>query len=91
MGKNQSLKDSAFADKKTPSVYIFKGDKALPGGIYILGSQGKVKMMEFIIDDNQHFSFESDTADILKNIVVKNSPENVLFFDYIKIDYSKTD
>lgn len=91
-GKNQYLKDSAIADKKTPGVYTFKGDEALQGGIYILASQAKVKMMEFIIDENQHFSFDSDTSDILKNIVVKNCPENVMFFDYIKnITFKQTE
>ena len=70
--------------KKSPGVFIFKGNEALQGGIYILASQAKVKMMEFIIDENQNFSFDSDTSDILKNIVVKNCPENVMFFDYIK-------
>lgn len=83
-GKSQYLKDSAIVDKKNPGVFIFKGNEELPGGIYLLASQAKVKLMEFIIDENQHFSFETDTTDILKNIVVKGCPENILFFDYIK-------
>lgn len=88
-GKNQYLKDSAIANKNYPGVFTFKGDETLPGGIYLLATQNKVKLMEFIIDENQHFSFESDTTDVLKNIVVKNCPENLSFFDYIKNITSK--
>lgn len=84
-GRNQYLKDSAKADAKTPGLFVFKGEEPLLGGIYILASQAKVKTMEFVIDQSQHFTFETDTADVLKQINVKGSTENELFFNYIKV------
>lgn len=84
-GRNQYLRDSAKVDPKTPGLFVFKGDEPLLGGIYILASQAKVKTMEFIIDQSQHFTFETDTADVLKRINVKGSPENQNFFNYIKV------
>lgn len=72
-GRNQYLKDSAKANPKTPGLFVFKGEEPLLGGIYILASQAKVKTMEFVIDQSQHFTFETDTADVLKQINIKGS------------------
>ncbi|NMA23622.1 MAG: DUF4369 domain-containing protein, partial [Spirochaetales bacterium] len=83
-GKNQYLKDSAKVDPKNPGTYVFRGEEPLPGGVYIIASQGKARLLEFLVDKNQKFTFETDTLDYLKNIKVKNSPENEAFFDYIK-------
>lgn len=79
-GNNTYLKDSAKADSK--GNIVFKGKEVLDKGIYILVLPNK-NYFEFVVD-NQFFSLETDTLDLTKNMKVKNSPENVQFFDYLK-------
>jgi len=88
-GDKQYLKDSAFANKKMPGTFVFKGKEDLLGGIYIIASSGKVKLFELTIDKNQKFSIETDTIDYFKNMVINGSPENELFLSFIKDNSQK--
>jgi len=83
-GGNQYLKDSAYVLKKKPYTFVFKGKEALPGGIYILATQKKAKLLEMVVDKNQKFAIESDTIDLINNLTFKNSPENDQFYSYIR-------
>lgn len=83
-GGNQYLKDSAYSNKNKPGVFVFKGKEPLLGGIYILATQKKVKLIELVIDKNQNFSVVTDTVDFLNNLSFKNSPENEEFYSYVK-------
>lgn len=58
---------------------VFKDDEALPGGIYFFYTPSDY--FEIIIDDDQHFSIETDTVDYVKNMKVEGSQENQLFRD----------
>lgn len=80
-GEKQYLKDSSKADA-TGNV-IFKGTEKLPGGIYMIVLPGK-KYFEVIIDKEQHFSVETNTDDYVKNMQVKGSAENSLFYNYLQ-------
>lgn len=80
-GDKQYLKDSSKADA-TGNV-IFKGTEKLPGGIYMIVLPGK-KYFEVIIDKEQHFSVETNTDDYVKNMQVKGSAENSLFYNYLQ-------
>ncbi len=62
----------------------FKGEENLPGGIYMLISQDKKKLMEFIIDKDRKFTIKTDTSDYIKNARAIRSAGNELFFDYIR-------
>jgi hypothetical protein len=74
--------DTAFA--KIPGDFVFEGKKALPGGVYMTVTPKKVKLFEFLINKNQHFTLETDTANISMHLKAENSPENKLFFDYLQ-------
>ncbi len=79
-----SIIDSAEAIKNKPSTYTFKGKEALPGGIYLLANQRRERLIEIIIDKNQNFTLETDTVDFLSNLKFKNSPENDVFYNYVR-------
>lgn len=59
----------------------FKGSKPLVGGMYIAYLPTH-RYFDFIVGDNQFFSIEADTADLVKKIYFQGSAENKLFQDY---------
>lgn len=67
-------------------VFILQGNKPLTGGIYMIVGQKKKKLFEFVINKNQKFSLTTDTANFPLDMEVKNSPENQLFFKYLKFN-----
>ena len=80
-GDKQYLKDSAKAD--AAGRLVFKGDEELPGGIYLAVMPNK-RYFELIIDKEQHFSMETDTADFVGAMKVKGSADNELFYTYLR-------
>lgn len=60
---------------------VFTGKEALPTGKYAVVIPGP-KFFEVFIQE-QRFEMETDTTDLVKNIKVKDSPNNKLFYDYI--------
>jgi peroxiredoxin len=80
---SQPKQDSALSNAK--GEVVFKGADKLPQGVYLLffpkARPGK-QYFDFIVDEGQHFSLETDTTDYIKNMNVKNSEENKLFFDF---------
>ncbi|MEI7801397.1 MAG: redoxin domain-containing protein [Bacteroidota bacterium] len=80
-GDKQYLKDTAHAD--ATGNFVFEGKPLLPGGIYLVVTPRKT-YFEIIIDKEQNFSFTTDTMDFIKNMVIKGSVDNQLFYDYLK-------
>ena len=78
-GKQLPIIDSAMLNDKSEAV--FKGDKKLGGGIYLVGYPDRAHHFEMAIDKYQKFSIVTDTAKI-ESIVFQNSPENVEFKAY---------
>ncbi|MGZ3847028.1 MAG: DUF4369 domain-containing protein, partial [Flavisolibacter sp.] len=78
-GKQLPIIDSAMLNDKSQAV--FKGNKKLGGGIYLIGYPNKAQHFEIAIDKSQKFSIIADTAK-LKAITFQNSPENVEFKAY---------
>jgi hypothetical protein len=78
-GKQLPIIDSALLNDKSEA--IFKGDKKLGGGIYLIGYPDKAHHFEIAIDKNQKFSIIADTAKI-QLVSFQNSPENVEFKAY---------
>ena len=72
-------KDTARVDGS--GNFAFEGKKTLPGGLYITVTP-KNRYIELLIDDDQAFSFETDTANVIKNMKVVGSTENELFYGY---------
>lgn len=85
-GEKQYIQDSAKAD--ATGWLTFKGKEKLPGGIYLFVIPSK-RYFELIIDKEQNFSMETDTADMVKHMVVKNSGDNQKFYDYMKFIVEK--
>lgn len=80
-GDKQYLKDTAKVDLK--GQFIFEGKETLPGGIYLVVMPNKT-YFEIIINDQKVFALETDTNDYIKNMKVKGSEENQLFYDYLQ-------
>ena len=78
-GDKQYIKDSAKANAK--GEVVFKGTEKYPEGIYLFVPPNK-KYFDFVMDAEQNFSLETDTADYIKDMKVKGSTENKFFYDY---------
>ncbi|MFM7671403.1 MAG: thioredoxin-like domain-containing protein [Bacteroidota bacterium] len=79
-GKTYPIIDSVKLDGNSRGV--FKGDKLLPGGIYLIGYPNKTGFFEILIDKQQRFGLSADTATVAQSILFENSPDNVSFLDY---------
>jgi hypothetical protein len=79
--------DSAMLNKK--GEVIFSGSKPLAGGMYIL-ILSKNRYFDLLIGDNQHFSVETDTTDLVRKINFKGSPENEQFYAYRNVISGKS-
>ncbi len=79
-GESTFLKDTARSDKA--GRFSFSGAKPLDRGIYFL-ALGKVKLFDpgFIVNHKQHFTMESSTVDIVRNMKVTGDEDNQLFFE----------
>ncbi len=77
-----SMDTAISADRQ---VFTFQDDKQLPGGIYMAVSQRKSKLFEFIINDDQHFSLDTDTSNYVGNMKVKDCQENELFYQFLQL------
>ncbi len=74
--------DTVIADSH--GSFTFTRDTTLARGIYFILTRSK-KSFQFIIDNEQKFEIEGDTAgDFLTNLKAKGSPENSMFFDYLR-------
>lgn len=78
-GKLKALADSTLLNEK--SAGVFKGAKALPGGIYFIISPQKEILFEMLLDKQQHFSIKADSG-AFQNIIFTGSPDNTLFQTY---------
>ena len=78
-GKQLPIIDSVRLNDKSEAV--FKGNKKLGGGIYLIGFPDRAHHFEIAIDKNQKFSVIADTAKI-ESAAFQNSPENVEFKSY---------
>lgn len=79
-GDKQYIQDSAKCDAN--NWVNFKGKEKLSGGIYLVVMPGK-KYFELIVDKEQNFTIETDAADPVKSMVVKNSNDNKIFYEYL--------
>ena len=87
--KKYIIKDTLFRIKK--GLYIAEGDEPLATGLYAVLLPPKNLPFELMIssEDDQHFSIESDTLDLIKNLKIKGSEENSAFYDYLRFTGEK--
>lgn len=76
----QYVRDTAEIDKN--GVAHFAGTEDWDGGIYLI-AVGGVSIFEFVYSGTEKgFTLTTDTKNALKNLKIKNSPENELFIGY---------
>ncbi|MCK4345305.1 MAG: DUF4369 domain-containing protein, partial [Bacteroidales bacterium] len=78
-GDKKFIHDTITLDNK--GVGAFQGDKDLPGGVYLVVFPN-MKFFEVLVSDDQYFSCETDTADLIGKLKFKGSEENNVFLDY---------
>ncbi len=78
-GDKNFIKDSAKVNAK--GEVIFASEEKYLQGIYLFVPPNK-KYFDFVMDEGQNFSLETDTADYIKNMKVKGSDENKFFYEY---------
>ncbi len=81
-GKMKALADSVQLDADSKGV--FSGKESLPGGIYFIVSPRKEILLELLIDQQQHFSIQADSATLPAGVVFTGSSDNTLFQSYTK-------
>jgi thiol-disulfide isomerase/thioredoxin len=80
-GDMQYIQDTAKADKN--GILVFERKKKLDPGMYLL-VHGKKKLFDFIVLENdQHFSLQTDTLDYSGHMKITGSEENSHFFEYL--------
>lgn len=79
-GDKQYIQDTAIADAN--GNILFRRDTAMPGGIYMVVLPNK-KWMEVIIADEQKFSMDTDTSDLVGHMKITGSKENQYFYEYL--------
>jgi thiol-disulfide isomerase/thioredoxin len=71
-GEKKFLLDSALIDKKGKASFV--GNNKLTGGLYIIVDPAKSRFFDVVIDQEQFFEVDIDTAFVLKGI--RGSEEN---------------
>lgn len=73
----------------------FKGNKDLDKGVYTLVSEGKSIYFDLFINENQKFTINTESSDVVAKLKAINNKENEQFFNYIQyitqknIDFGK--
>ena len=62
---------------------VFQGNEKLSGGMYLIFLPSQ-KYFAFLLDEDQHFSVETDTSDLFANLTFKGSELNADFVEYQK-------
>jgi thiol-disulfide isomerase/thioredoxin len=79
-GDQQFIQDTAKVDAN--GWMEFRDTAAMPGGIYLVVLPGK-KYFELVLTDNQKFTVETDTVDMVKNMKITGNKENEYFYEYL--------
>lgn len=77
-GESTYLKDTAQVS--STGQFHFDGNKPLGPGQYFL-VLNKIKVLEFLVSDNQHFSLHTNSEDYIQNMKVTGDVDNTLFFE----------
>jgi peroxiredoxin len=85
-GNGTYVKDTVKVDGS--GHFIFKSGSDLPRGIYLVVVTDKI-YFEFIVNKDKKFSMETDLNDLYDKMVIKESPENSLFYEYLAYNRSK--
>jgi alkyl hydroperoxide reductase subunit AhpC len=82
-GEKQYFKDTM--PKKVGDYWIFKGDKPLDPGMYIVITSPANSYFQILVDKgDQNFTMETSMANMGRDLKFKGSPNNQIFIDYLK-------
>jgi thiol-disulfide isomerase/thioredoxin len=85
-GNGNYVKDTLKVD--AAGRFTFKANSDYPKGIYLAVINDK-NYFEFIINNDQRFSMETDRKDLVGKMVITGSQDNQLFYDYLKYNKSR--
>ena len=68
----------------------FKAPASLPKGLYLLVISDK-SYFDFVINNDHKFSMETSKGDPTNKMIIKDSPENELFYKYLRYNRDKFD
>ncbi|MEO1448610.1 MAG: DUF5106 domain-containing protein, partial [Bacteroidota bacterium] len=77
-GDKQYIADTAVVSNGR---FTFSGDDALDRGFYLVVLPPDNNYFEILVDEDQHFSLKTDKADYVKNMIVKGSEDNSIFYE----------
>jgi peroxiredoxin len=80
-GNGTYVKDTMKVDEQ--GRFTFKKDPDYPKGMYLVVINDK-SYFEFIVNNDQKFSMSTDRKDLAGKMLITGSPENQLFYDYLK-------
>ena len=68
----------------------FKAPADLPKGLYVFVISDKL-YFDFVVNNDRKFTMETDKSNPVGTMVIKDSPENELFYKYLRYNRSKYD
>ena len=82
-GESTFLRDTARANSQ--GAFSFEGKQRLTPGVYFLAfnsaTANKTKVIDFVVSEQQHFSMETASNELILNMKVKGDEDNRLFFE----------
>jgi thiol-disulfide isomerase/thioredoxin len=82
------IKDTLRVDASGRCTYKAPAD--LPKGLYVFVISDKV-YFDFVVNNDRKFSMETSANDPVARMVIKDSPENDLFYSYLRYNREKYD
>ena len=88
-GDKTYLADTAI-DLSGKGHFVFSKEKELEGGLYIIVSQSRKSLFEFLVADSRNMKFETSMEGLIENMKIENRNRNTLFYDWenMKIENS---
>jgi len=60
---------------------VFKHNRKLPGGMYVIYLPS-TKFFQILIDEDQQFTLESDTFDFINTLQTRGTEDNAIFYEF---------
>ncbi len=81
-GGSQYIKDTVNVG--TDGYFTFAGEEALDCGLYLAVLPPNNDIFQILIEDNQHFSMTTQKEDLVGAMQVKDSKNNIQFYEYLQ-------
>lgn len=82
-GDAQYVRDTAVSTEG--NLYTFRGDEALPEGVYMFVMPPENSFFQVLIDEDQNFTMKTDAENISASTVIEGHEDNSLFYDYLRL------